>query len=133
MDDVVIRTARREELVDVTQHVEAAAARAGVREGVAFVWVPHTTAAVTVNEGADPSVARDLLAALSRLVPASGPWEHREGNSDAHVKATLVGPSVAIPVHDGRLALGTWQAVFFCEFDGPRQRRLCITVAPAAG
>lgn len=133
MDDVVIRTARREELVDVTQHVEAAAARAGVREGVAFVWVPHTTAAVTVNEGADPSVGRDLLAALQRLVPASGPWEHHEGNSDAHVKATLVGPSVAIPVHDGRLALGTWQAVFFCEFDGPRQRRLCITVTPAAG
>lgn len=133
MDDVVIRTARREELVDVTQHVEAAVVRAGVREGVAFVWVPHTTAAVTVNEGADPSVARDLLAALARLVPASGPWEHREGNSDAHVKATLVGPSVAIPVHDGRLALGTWQAVFFCEFDGPRQRRLCITVKPAAG
>ncbi len=133
MDDVVIRTARREELVDVTQHVEAAAVRAGVREGVAFVWVPHTTAAVTVNEGADPSVGRDLLAALRRLVAASGPWEHREGNSDAHVKATLVGPSVAIPIHDGRLALGTWQAVFFCEFDGPRQRRLCITVTPAAG
>lgn len=120
MDDVVIRTSRREELVDVTRHVEAAVAKAGVREGIAFVWVPHTTAAVTVNEGADPSVARDLLSALSRLVPASGPWEHREGNSDAHVKATLVGPSVAIPVHDGRLALGTWQAVFFCEFDGPR-------------
>lgn len=133
MDDVVIRTTRREELVDVTRHVEAAVAKAGVRDGIALVWVPHTTAAVTVNEGADPAVGRDLLAALARLVPASGPWEHREGNSDAHVKAMLVGSSVAIPVHDGRLALGTWQAVFFCEFDGPRQRRLHVTVTSASG
>lgn len=131
MEDVVIRTERREELIDVTQHVESVIAKAGVREGIALVWVPHTTAAVTVNEGADPSVARDLLAALARLAPASGPWEHREGNSDAHVKAALVGSSVSIPVHDGRLALGTWQAVFFCEFDGPRQRRLFVTVTGA--
>lgn len=133
MEDVVIRTDRREELVDVTQHVEAAVVKAGVREGVALVWVPHTTAAVTVNEGADPSVGRDLLTALARLVPASGPWQHREGNSDAHVKAALLGPSVAIPVHDGKIALGTWQSVFFCEFDGPRHRRLHIAVTAAAG
>ncbi|MCL4078202.1 secondary thiamine-phosphate synthase enzyme YjbQ [Coriobacteriia bacterium Es71-Z0120] len=128
MDTVLVRTTRREELVNVTEHVEVAVARSGIREGVAVVWVPHTTAGVTVNEGADPSVARDLLAALARLAPLSSAWEHREGNSDAHVKATLVGSSVAIPVHDGALALGTWQAVFFCEFDGPRQRRMAISV-----
>jgi secondary thiamine-phosphate synthase enzyme len=128
VDVVLIRTTRREELVNVTEHVEAAVARSGIREGVAVVWVPHTTAGVTVNEGADPSVARDLLAALSRLAPVSSAWEHREGNSDAHVKATLVGSSVTIPVHDGALALGTWQAVFFCEFDGPRQRRLAVSM-----
>lgn len=128
MDAVLIRTSRREELVNVTEHVEAAVARSGVREGVAVVWVPHTTASVTVNEGADPAVACDLLAALSRIAPVSAGWEHREGNSDAHVKATLVGSSVTIPVHDGALALGTWQAVFLCEFDGPRQRRLVVSV-----
>ncbi|MCX8006591.1 MAG: secondary thiamine-phosphate synthase enzyme YjbQ [Coriobacteriia bacterium] len=128
MDEVVIRTTRREELVDVTQHIESAVVRSGVRNGVAVVTVPHTTAGVTLNEGADPSVGRDLLSALARLVPAAGPWEHREGNSDAHMKATLVGSSVAVPVRDGRVSLGTWQAVFFCEFDGPRQRRLAVTV-----
>lgn len=128
MDAVLIRTTRREELVNVTEHVEAAVARSGVRDGIAVAWVPHTTAGITVNEGADPSVARDLLAALARIAPTSAGWEHREGNSDAHVKAALVGSSVTIPVHDGALALGTWQAVFLCEFDGPRQRRLAVSV-----
>lgn len=128
MDTVLVRTTRREEMVDVTEHVETAVARSDVREGLAVVWVPHTTAGVTVNEVADPSVVRDILAALERLAPLYVGWEHREGNSDAHVKATLVGSSVAIPVHDGALVLGTWQAVFLCEFDGPRQRRLAVSV-----
>jgi secondary thiamine-phosphate synthase enzyme len=125
---IAVETRSREELVDVTALVGEAVRRAGVGEGVCCLYVPHTTAGITVNENADPDVRRDLLAALARLVPRSGPYHHREGNADAHVKASLVGHSALIPVQDGRLALGTWQGVFFCEFDGPRRRTLMVGV-----
>jgi secondary thiamine-phosphate synthase enzyme len=101
----------------------------GVAEGIAHVWCPHTTAAITVNEAADPSVARDIVAGLARMVPRDGGWQHAEGNSDAHLKAAMLGASASVPVSGGRLALGTWQGVFFCEFDGPRSRRVEVRVS----
>jgi len=101
--------------------------KSGVASGTCLVYVPHTTAGVTVNEGYDPDVAADITAVLAKLVPAGAGYAHSEGNADAHVKASLVGASQTIPVEDGRLALGRWQAVFFCEFDGPRERRCQVT------
>ena len=126
---ITVRTSRREEMVDITGRVADALGRLGVEDGLVHVWVPHTTAGVTVNEGADPAVRRDLLLALAAIVPADLAWEHDEGNSPAHVKTTLVGSSALVPVAGGRPALGRWQAVYLCEFDGPRSR----TVRLAAG
>jgi len=124
-----VRTGARSEMRDITSEVRRAVAEAGVREGLVTVYVPHTTAGVTINENADPDVVHDLLAALDRAVPWRQPfYQHGEGNSAAHVKSTLVGCSAAVPVVEGRLALGTWQAVFFCEFDGPRTRRVTVSV-----
>lgn len=126
-----LRTRNREELLEITREVEAALLRAGVEDGLCTLFVPHTTAAVTVNEHADPDVQRDLVTHLRALVPRDGAYEHGEGNSDAHIKASLVGPSLTLPVEGGRLALGTWQGVFFCEFDGPRSRRVELYVISA--
>jgi secondary thiamine-phosphate synthase enzyme len=126
---IEVRTSARSEFVDVTAMVADVVAASGVSEGVAVVYCPHTTASVAVNEHADPDVARDLQSWLSTAVPRSAEWRHTvEGNADAHVKATLVGSSVMVPVSQGRLALGTWQGVFFCEFDGPRSRNLEVRV-----
>ncbi|HJW75239.1 MAG TPA: secondary thiamine-phosphate synthase enzyme YjbQ [Thermoleophilia bacterium] len=123
-----IQTHERVQFVDVTEQVVREVASSGVRRGAVVVYVPHTTAGVTINENADPSVRRDLQTALDRLVPADLPFSHREGNADAHVKASLIGASVVVPVEDGRLTLGTWQGIFFAEFDGPRRRRLIVQV-----
>jgi secondary thiamine-phosphate synthase enzyme len=129
MTGIEVRTKRREELVDITRRVAEAVASSGVAEGIAHVWCPHTTAAITVNEAADPSVARDVVAGLARFVPREGGWQHAEGNADAHLKASLLGASASVPISGGRLALGTWQGVFFCEFDGPRTRRIEVRVS----
>ncbi len=128
METLTVRTSRRVELIDVTSQVAEVAHGSGVDEGFCMVYVPHTTAAVTINENADPSVGRDLLMKLNQLVPPDDAYTHSEGNSDAHVKSTLVGCSEVIPVRDGQLVLGTWQGIYFCEFDGPRQRRLMVVV-----
>lgn len=125
---VEVVTRVREELVDVTALVNRVVGESGVTDGVCHLWVPHTTAGICVNEHADPAVDEDLLAYLARAVPRRGDYRHAEGNSDAHIKAVLVGPSVSLPVAGGRLALGTWQGVFFAEFDGPRHRRLQVWV-----
>jgi len=122
MDSFEVHTRARCELVDITDQVRQKVARSGVPDGLCVVFVPHTTAAVTVNESHDPDVARDITDALKRLVPAEPGYRHREGNADAHVKAVLVGSSCRVPIADGRLALGRWQGIFFCEFDGPRRR-----------
>ena len=127
-----IRTTRREELVDVTRHVAEAVADSGAVEGAALVYCPHTTAAVTINENADPDVAADLVDGLRRIAPRDAGWRHAEGNSDGHLKSSLVGPSVLVPIEGGRLALGTWQGIYLCEFDGPRTRRLSVTVLEGA-
>lgn len=128
MPTLTVKTERRTQLVDVTAHVQKAVAGSGVKQGVCYLYVPHTTAAITINECADPDVARDFEAAIDRLIPAHGPYRHSEGNSDSHVKSSLVGASATVPVEDGKLALGRWQGVFFCEFDGPRERKLNVQV-----
>ncbi len=124
-----VSTRSRTEMVDVTDQVDAAVREAGVRNGDVLVYCPHTTAAVTINENADPSVVHDILLALDQIVPRSNPgYRHSEGNSDAHCKSSLVGGSEQVLVRDGGLVLGTWQAVYFCEFDGPRSRRVIVQV-----
>jgi secondary thiamine-phosphate synthase enzyme len=123
-----LRTDKRETTVDVTSRVRAAVTRSKVREGICVVNVSHTTAAVFVNENADPDVQRDLLLRLTNLVPKDGDYRHAEGNSPAHIKAVLVGNDVTLSVHEGELVLGTWQGVYFAEFDGPRERSATVTV-----
>ncbi|MFZ5899018.1 MAG: secondary thiamine-phosphate synthase enzyme YjbQ [Bacillota bacterium] len=125
---VEVKTRLRNELVDVTAEVARIVAESGVKEGACHIYVAHTTAGVLINEHADPSVAQDILAFLARLVPATEDYKHTEGNSDAHIKSVLVGSAKAIPVQDGRLALGTWQGIFFAEFDGPRRRKMLVKV-----
>lgn len=124
MQSLTIRTAEREELLAVTGRLQDMVAQMGWRDGLLSIFCPHTTAGLTVNENADPDVAKDILASLKRLVPLEGGFRHGEGNSDAHVKASLMGPSLSLMVEDGRILLGTWQGVFLCEFDGPRTRKL---------
>ena len=115
-------------LEDVTAHVDEAVRRSGVQEGVCHLFVPHTTAGIVINENDDPDVGRDLLEKLEALVPSDAKYHHWEGNAHAHIKSTLVGQSAALPVSGGKPALGRWQAVFFAEFDGPRDRELLVTV-----
>src|SRR5579884_457999 len=115
-------------MIDVTDQVQGLVRHAGIRSGICHVYVPHTTAAVTINENADPTIRRDVVVALDSLVPWSGNYQHSEGNSAAHIKAILVGPSVEVFVEDGQLQLGTWQGIFFCEFDGPRRRQVWVKV-----
>ncbi len=128
MQTLSVKTDRRTQLVDVTARVQKVVASSGVVTGICYLYVPHTTAAITINECADPDVARDVEGTLDRLIPAAGQYRHSEGNSDSHVKAVLVGASQIIHVEAGKLALGRWQGVFFCEFDGPRERQLQVKV-----
>jgi secondary thiamine-phosphate synthase enzyme len=130
MQTLTVKTDRRTQLVDVTTQVQKLVAASGVENGICYLYVPHTTAAITINEHADPDVARDVEGALDRLIPKNGPYRHSEGNSDSHVKAVLVGASQSVFVQGGKLVLGRWQGIFFCEFDGPRERRLEVKVVP---
>lgn len=130
-ETIEVRTERREQLVEITGRVEAAVRASGVEEGVCVLWSGHTTAGLTVNEGADPAVARDLESWLAEAAPEGEGYRHREGNADSHIKTTLVGPGLTLIVSEGRLHLGRWQAVFLCEFDGPRTRRVAVRVLPA--
>ena len=121
-----LKSKTRIELIDITEMVQEVIKEAGVTKGICYLYIPHTTAAITINEGADPSVQRDIINALNRMVPYEMNYSHREGNADAHIKSTLVGTSVNIIIDEGKLLLGTWQSIFFCEFDGPRHRRVAI-------
>src|SRR5262250_1115052 len=132
METLRSKTGRRTQLVDVTAEVERVVRASGVKSGVCHVYVPHTTAAVTINEHADPDVASDLEGVFDRLVPHSGPYRHSEGNTDSHAKAVMVGASQVIFVEEGKLVLGRWQGIFFCEFDGPRERKLFVRVVTEA-
>jgi secondary thiamine-phosphate synthase enzyme len=129
MEIIKVCSREREELVEFTNEVRRRLRESGAREGVCVLYVRHTTAGLTVNENADPDVPRDMLHALRTLVPQHGMgFRHGEENSDAHIKATLTGPSVSVPFHDGELLTGRWQGIFLCEFDGPRERQVIMTI-----
>ena len=129
MKTIAVRTQARSELVDITAQVRNTIQEHNLENGVVYVFVPHTTAGVTLNENADPDVRRDMLADLERLVPWTQPYyAHYEGNSAAHMKASLVGASVCVPVQGGRLAVGPWQGIYLCEFDGPRTRKVHLEI-----
>ena len=125
---ISVKTGTRTEFVDITSDVQKIVDESGVKNGICCVYVPHTTAGVTINEGADPSVVKDILSTLNELIPKRSDYLHMEGNSDAHIKTSLVGPSESIIIDGGKLQLGTWQAVFFCEFDGARSRKVMVKI-----
>jgi secondary thiamine-phosphate synthase enzyme len=126
--NINIKTRARTEFVNITSGVQEIVRESGVKDGVCHIYVPHTTAGVTINEGADPSVVKDILSTLNKLIPHSANYLHMEGNSDAHIKTSLVGSSQCVIIDEGKLLLGTWQAIFFCEFDGARHRRVTVKV-----
>ncbi|MDT8318602.1 MAG: secondary thiamine-phosphate synthase enzyme YjbQ [bacterium] len=126
--NINISSSKRSELIDITARIEELVEASNISDGVCHLYVPHTTAALTINEGADPSVKRDIIASLDKLAPYKGDYMHMEGNSDAHIKATLTGSSESILIEKGSLLLGTWQSVYFCEFDGLRSRQLMVKI-----
>jgi len=132
MHQFSVKTHSRVELVDITDRVRSELGQSTVRDGACLVFVPHTTAGVTINENADPDVVRDIIAHLEKLVPANGNYRHSEGNSDAHIKASLMGFSLLVPVEAGQLALGRWQGIYLCEFDGPRTRKVYVSASSHA-
>jgi secondary thiamine-phosphate synthase enzyme len=129
MRKIEVKTRTKEELIDITSRVKEEVSHSGMKNGICHVYIPHTTAGVTINENADPSVKEDILMTMKKLVPDNLPYKHSEGNSPAHVKASLVGSSVNVIIEEGELQLGTWQGIFFCEFDGPRSRRAYIKIS----
>ena len=128
MREIKVVTRKRNEMVDITRDVQDVVEQENIDEGVAIVYVPHTTAGITINEGADPSVQRDIVETLKKLVPETGNYNHMEGNSDAHIKASILGSSVTVLIKNERLVLGTWQHIFFYEGDGPRTRKVTIKI-----
>lgn len=131
MKELTVKTRDHAQLVNIDAQVQQAVSESGIADGVCHVFVPHTTAGVTINENADPAVSADILKILDKLVPWRGGYAHAEGNSAAHVKASLMGFHTSVLVQNGRLSLGTWQSIFFCEFDGPRTRKVRVRVVAA--
>jgi len=123
---IKVKTRSRVEMVDITHLVQKEVSNSGISEGICLVYVPHTTAGVTINEGADPSVCTDIITKLNEIVPPNAGYRHMEGNSDSHIKASLIGSSVTVMIENGNLILGTWQKIFFCELDGPRSRKVAL-------
>ena len=130
-ETIEIKTRARTELIDVTSEIQQLVRKSGVREGVCYVFVPHTTAGVTINENADPSVQKDMLAEINKVIPFQDNYTHSEGNSAAHIKSSLFGHSLFVFIEQGSLALGTWQGVYFCEFDGARRRKMYVKIVSA--
>ena len=128
-----VKSSGRTDLIDITHSVEEAVKASGVKEGVCFIFTPHTTAAVTINENADPSVTQDILMMLNKIIPFEDRYRHLEGNSSAHIKSSLIGCSQTVFVESGKMVLGTWQGIFFCEFDGPRSRKVYVKVVREEG
>ncbi|HID94726.1 MAG TPA: YjbQ family protein [Candidatus Latescibacteria bacterium] len=128
MREIPVSTHSRSQLLDITAQIQRVVSESGIKEGICHIYVPHTTAGLTINEGADPSVRKDILMELDRNIPWDGDYHHLEGNAAAHIKASLVGSSKTVFIEGGRLILGTWQAIFFCEFDGPRRRRVLVKI-----
>jgi len=125
-----VKTSSHTEMVNITYQIQSAIEKNGVKEGTAVVYTPHTTAAITINESADPDVVRDMLYETNKIVPLSDNYHHLEGNSAAHIKSSLFGASETLIIENGRIQLGTWQGIFFCEFDGPRRRKVWIKLSP---
>ncbi len=125
---ISVKTHTRIDMVDITSSVQSEISKTGVTDGICVVYVPHTTAGMTINEGADPDVCQDMIKKFTDLVPPDAGYRHMEGNSDSHIKTSIIGSSVTVIVEDGRLVLGTWQKIFFCEFDGPRSRKVYVKV-----
>ncbi len=128
-----VKSSGRTDLIDITSPVQEAVQKSGVRDGICFIFIPHTTAAVTINENADPSVAQDLVMAFDQITPPEDRYRHLEGNSPAHIKSSLLGCSQTVFIESGKLVLGTWQGIFFCEFDGPRVRKVYVKVVKEEG
>ncbi len=128
LQTLTVRTGSHTEFLDLTDRIQATVKESGVQEGLCHLFVPHTTAAVTINENADPSVKADILMVLNKIISDREPYRHSEGNSPAHIKSSLFGPQLTLMVSGGRLVLGTWQGLYFCEFDGPRTRRLYLKI-----
>jgi len=128
MNQFSVKTGARFEMIDITDRMSAIVRESSIRSGICYVFVPHTTAAVTINENADPSVPRDILAELDKVVPLNDNYRHMEGNAAAHIKASMLGASETVFIENGALVLGTWQSIFFCEFDGPRTRRVLVQI-----
>ena len=127
-----VPTRNRSQMIDVTEQVRGVVLSRGVQRGRVIVYVPHTTAGITINENADPAVEADILSCINKVIPWDDGFKHMEGNSAAHIKVSLFGPSELIPLEEGRLVLGTWQGIFFCEFDGPRTRKVKVTILSQA-
>lgn len=128
-----VKSSRRTDFIDITHSVQEVIQKSGVGEGVCHIFIPHTTAAVTINENADPSVTQDIMMILNKLIPSVGDYRHLEGNSPAHIRSSLMGCSETVFVESGKLVLGTWQGIFFCEFDGPRSRKVYVKVVRDEG
>jgi secondary thiamine-phosphate synthase enzyme len=131
METVQVKSSSRVQFMDITHRIKETISKSGVRDGLALIFVPHTTAGITINEAADPSVADDIKEKLAKLAPHYDAYRHSEGNSDAHIKASLVGSSVTVIISGGAPVLGTWQGIFFCEFDGPRTRKIFVQIIPS--
>lgn len=125
---LTVKTSSREEFVDITDEVERAVRDSEIKKGVCYLYVPHTTAGITINEGADPSVKKDIINALKKIAPYAAGYLHMEGNADSHIKTTIVGSSAIVFIENGTLVLGQWQSIFFCEFDGPRTRKVYLKI-----
>ena len=128
LEVITVTTHSRNEMVDITSKVREVVERSEVKEGICVIYTAHTTAAITINENADPAVPQDITSFFNKLVPPNAGYKHAEGNSDSHIKTTLVSPSITVIIHEGRLLLGTWQGIFFCEYDGPRTRKVFVKV-----
>jgi secondary thiamine-phosphate synthase enzyme len=130
MYTIEINTNKRSEMIDITQEIKTIVSKSDINKGVCAVYIPHTTAGITINENADPSVSYDIITTLDNMIPWNNKYSHIEGNSAAHIKSSLLGHSVNIIIENKRLLLGTWQGIFFCEFDGPRKRKIFIKLTP---
>jgi len=128
MEKISIRTDRRIDLIDITDKVQTVVSKSKIKEGMCFLFCPHTTAGLTINENADPQVKRDIINTLNKLVPDNAGYAHSEGNADSHIKSSLFGSSLTIFIEDGQLAFGTWQGIYFCEGDGPRSRKVWVKI-----
>jgi secondary thiamine-phosphate synthase enzyme len=126
IETFAVSTGSKMEFLDITGNIQRKISKSGIKDGVCYIYNPHTTAGLTINEGADPAVQDDIVAVLKKVIPMNYPYKHMEGNSPAHIMASLMGSSVTVFIEDGRLVLGTWQKIFFCEFDGPRSRKVKV-------